>query len=1097
MKKLLFILFLLPLFAKAQTEGSLFTQSVASAGDMRCFFPNGWSTASASKKVLVYHWGGTGSTTIGNLEGEYPLKKIVDGWNGKKVIGVGDTVYYAFVSTVYGNTNCNNAVRHSDYIWSNWLQADSTSMMAGYRVVFSGYSGGGGEMSKPLTGFCFGGEAWDRVQTRYRKYITSATGAWQDVYNLSTVIGKACYWGFVDVDDALANNTTDVHTELLTSPGATAYSVKKTNPVLSGDGHGVIDDYTWDDRTNASDDAIWWAYDTLYGIGPAPARCSTALQTIPVSEYMFYDLSGAGGFNSLFKHNSGGGTRIDQMTRVGGTPWVTPVMTGYGKTMPVQNIGINRKYFQDGGMVKWIDFRQKWYIDEVYYLDSSYFNNWFQVWMLDSTNFYQQISNPDTSTAQINVRGTNYAGSGAWVSTTGLTDSARFMMLRFVRSNNDITGDSFPDIRQIIFRGCPVGSMTFADSTLKPTMVKAPEEFRKRNGANFSFGGNDSLIRYQARQRKYYARSTSTYNINYPSTDSNGVHPTEKWNLLSAANDSFQFVARGNYPYWVLVGPTAGAMKKLKASGESAGHYDTWTPVDDAGLNYKDTASYTSIREFSRQVALTYGTGGLQLASTLTPLTEDQRYINRNNLWGIQDGNEDNKWWFGRYESPMVYTAKAWAINKGIRTSNSTFKQVMSGVAWDPEWMRSVLYLEKLYNGSIFHTDVSMHYYDNNYKYTNYPIDPSDASMVGLESYARNPEIYGKQWDTLEYFIRREARYDTTFSTNIGEFGTDKLTLSHGRFAVGASDDANGYSMYGNTRYKNLAGTVYDSITSHGIRNFRERLLLMFSPIAWSAYFSFDDYDTEANKPITGGNARYFGSYVNSGMWNGYDNRKMALWWMETNFMNRFGDYVKDSIYSYGASGGVMAMRAHHKTITDSILVIVWENDTTTHNVAYAVPAQNAAAAVVTTLNMTTWGFSNSSATIGGDNDIDVLTDVIPQFYTFLKTAGSNADPISDAGADQTINLPTSSVTVNGSGSSDPDGTITTYAWTRISGPNTPTITTASNVSTSITGLIAGVYVFRLTVTDNLGATDTDDVQITVNAAVVLPFIRSRFRWKN
>jgi hypothetical protein len=108
----------------------------------------------------------------------------------------------------------------------------------------------------------------------------------------------------------------------------------------------------------------------------------------------------------------------------------------------------------------------------------------------------------------------------------------------------------------------------------------------------------------------------------------------------------------------------------------------------------------------------------------------------------------------------------------------------------------------------------------------------------------------------------------------------------------------------------------------------------------------------------------------------------------------------------------------------------------------------------------------------------------------------TNQFPVANAGADQSITLPTSSVTVNGNGSTDADGTISSYAWTKISGPATFTITNASNVSTSITGLVQGVYVFRLTVTDNSGATHSDDVQITVNPAPVTPNIKQEVQIK-
>jgi hypothetical protein len=107
------------------------------------------------------------------------------------------------------------------------------------------------------------------------------------------------------------------------------------------------------------------------------------------------------------------------------------------------------------------------------------------------------------------------------------------------------------------------------------------------------------------------------------------------------------------------------------------------------------------------------------------------------------------------------------------------------------------------------------------------------------------------------------------------------------------------------------------------------------------------------------------------------------------------------------------------------------------------------------------------------DNDGATHTDQVQIIINQL--------PVANAGSDQIIHLPTTSGTVNASSSSDADGTISAYAWTRISGPNTPTIVSASSASTNITGMIAGTYVFQVQVTDNRGATHTDQVQIIIN----------------
>jgi poly(3-hydroxybutyrate) depolymerase len=96
------------------------------------------------------------------------------------------------------------------------------------------------------------------------------------------------------------------------------------------------------------------------------------------------------------------------------------------------------------------------------------------------------------------------------------------------------------------------------------------------------------------------------------------------------------------------------------------------------------------------------------------------------------------------------------------------------------------------------------------------------------------------------------------------------------------------------------------------------------------------------------------------------------------------------------------------------------------------------------------------------------------------STSG-NIVPMARAGSD--LSIPKSwnySPTLNGTTSSDSDGWVTAFKWTKISGPTTYTIVSSTSAKTVITNLVAGTYVFRLTVTDNKGAIDTDDVTVTI-----------------
>jgi Secretion system C-terminal sorting domain/Right handed beta helix region len=97
-----------------------------------------------------------------------------------------------------------------------------------------------------------------------------------------------------------------------------------------------------------------------------------------------------------------------------------------------------------------------------------------------------------------------------------------------------------------------------------------------------------------------------------------------------------------------------------------------------------------------------------------------------------------------------------------------------------------------------------------------------------------------------------------------------------------------------------------------------------------------------------------------------------------------------------------------------------------------------------------------------------------------------NQLPTANAGADITITLPINTASVNGTGT-DPDGTIVSYAWTKIAGPTAGTLANATSASATASGLVQGLYQYELTVIDNAGGIAKDTMQVTVNAAVPPP----------
>ena len=101
---------------------------------------------------------------------------------------------------------------------------------------------------------------------------------------------------------------------------------------------------------------------------------------------------------------------------------------------------------------------------------------------------------------------------------------------------------------------------------------------------------------------------------------------------------------------------------------------------------------------------------------------------------------------------------------------------------------------------------------------------------------------------------------------------------------------------------------------------------------------------------------------------------------------------------------------------------------------------------------------------------------------TIVVNSLANQPPSANAGTDMVITLPTNAAILDGSASQDPNGNIAGYAWAQLSGPSTSTVTNGNTSTASVSNMVAGVYLFRLTVTDNGGLTDTDSVKITVLA---------------
>jgi len=97
------------------------------------------------------------------------------------------------------------------------------------------------------------------------------------------------------------------------------------------------------------------------------------------------------------------------------------------------------------------------------------------------------------------------------------------------------------------------------------------------------------------------------------------------------------------------------------------------------------------------------------------------------------------------------------------------------------------------------------------------------------------------------------------------------------------------------------------------------------------------------------------------------------------------------------------------------------------------------------------------------------------------KTVADNVAPAADAGSDQSVDAG-DNVTLDGTGSSDSDGSIASYSWRQTAGTSVSLSDSSAVLPTFTAPNSAGTLTLELTVTDDDGATDTDSIDITVES---------------
>ena len=97
-----------------------------------------------------------------------------------------------------------------------------------------------------------------------------------------------------------------------------------------------------------------------------------------------------------------------------------------------------------------------------------------------------------------------------------------------------------------------------------------------------------------------------------------------------------------------------------------------------------------------------------------------------------------------------------------------------------------------------------------------------------------------------------------------------------------------------------------------------------------------------------------------------------------------------------------------------------------------------------------------------------------------------NEVPVSVAGDDFTYQDPYTNLELNGSGSYDPDGSISSFQWEQLSGLEVMTIDNPGSTVTSLSDVKKGEYLFRLEVTDNNGDISVDEIEVVIDTIPIV-----------
>lgn len=1038
-------------------------------------------------------------------------KKIINGWDGKQPLTNGDTAVFNIVILMSNPMQKNSmetiiqwaldsipnqcfdtanrtrnimsgigqaAERMSLYLLNEFVNAGQIGTLK-FRHNFGKYTSIDHRDNGRL-----GSNNWDEIRQTFKSWWIAGGS---NSYPYNTSYSKRGY------DSARVYNSIDSITKYKIISGP-AYSSVTWDSVYSSVGTGAENNMF-----------RWWADDIEFGF---PG------DKIPVGRYHYADLSGADGLaakNTFYYLDS------EWDIKTGAT---NTVDTTDGRTYAKSAI-MHRRF---GQRDIWVNFQKPFIVTAVYGKRRNASTEY-----PDTVTFYSRgsrINNLTFLAADKRTRddywfrAISIGNSTAWDKLWEGKDTTQYFLINLRRNTytEPFTQGTDGNYQDFVFYGYElpggvaetkynVASETQLDDWINNT---PKETLANHSGANFS---NIYMVNDYD-----HLKVIRGYNNQWHHFDS--LYPGNKMNMNGLRPDStgwvthnLQVKARGTrFNYVTVNGTNPWVMnvqsKRLYDSESPLWGSDSFKPTDSIGQDPAIPSNYKTFVNNLTTMAELFGHNTVKNVKLRTKGDFNRPNPGQYQVFdGIEVGNEDDiDVHDSAYMTPLERAAKwsaMWdghkgtmntgdSIEFGIHIADPTMKVITDAtVGWNWKPLGAAIICAKIIRGedSLPFNMVATHLYHSNTK-----VNPGvPSSITNIDAHGIPPEMFGypDDIDTMARGIRRYAnKGPEIFTMTNNEWGWDK-TYQRPKCSSGCDTNFFNTTSYGLPR--NNIGM--DSSKWHSVLLMRGTAIFAASHYNQSVVFTFNDDDDPQDPGLifpysfSGLNGYY---YRNPSTFNVDSVEYTAAAFHYRGMLNRFKDYYVENVIDK-TSGGRWVMQWKSSINSDTLMYMVWEGDSTQAGVSYDVPV--ASGKLIKEWVPSTTDVNGSEvmrSPTGGTYTANA--GIEPRFFlVYSDSEPENQSPTADAGSNQSITLPTSQVTVNGSSSSDPDGTINTYLWTKMSGPATFTITNPNNASTTITGLVAGTYVFRLTVTDDDGAQDTDDVQITVEAAPVVPGNRRQY----